>query len=81
MELVLHLGMSPKRHGVGPALRYESQKTRGMTCPWVMSQNSHYYIDQVSCGALISDVYIVGESAVISCERMDGLIIKNFEEN
>ena len=43
-------------NGVGPALRYESQKTRGMTCPWVISQNSHYYIDRVSCGALTSDV-------------------------
>ena len=41
-------------YGVGPALGNESQKTRGMTCPWVMSQNSHYYIDRVSCGALIS---------------------------
>ena len=54
--LVLPLGRSPKRHGVGPTLRYESQKTRGMTCPWVMSQNSHYYIDRVSCGAWIFDV-------------------------
>ena len=23
-------------YGVGPALGYESQKTRGMTCPWVL---------------------------------------------
>ena len=43
-------------YGVGPALGYESQKTRGMTCPWVMSQNSHYYINRVSCGASISNV-------------------------
>ena len=43
-------------YGVGPALGYESKKTWGMTCPWVMSQNSHYYIDRVSCGALISDI-------------------------
>ena len=43
-------------YGVGPALGYESQKTRGMTCPWVMSQNSHYYIDRVFYGALISAV-------------------------
>ena len=43
-------------YGVGPALGYESQKTWGLTYPWVMPQNSHYYIDLVSCGALISDV-------------------------
>ena len=39
------LGESPKAleedtpmwvYGVGPALGYESQKTRGMTCPWVL---------------------------------------------
>ena len=35
-------------YGVGPTLGYESQKTRGMTCPWVMSQNSRSYIDRVS---------------------------------
>ena len=55
-RLVLPLGRTPKRHGVGLALRYESQKTWGMTCHWVMSQNSHYYIDRVSCGAWKSDV-------------------------
>ena len=43
-------------YGVSPALGYESQKTQGMTCPWVMSQNSYYYIDRVSCGALIFDI-------------------------
>ena len=43
-------------YGVGLALGYESQKARGMTCPLVMSQNSHYYIDNVSCGALIYDI-------------------------
>ena len=43
-------------YGVGPALGYESQKAQGMTCPLVMSQNSHYYIDNVSCGALIYDI-------------------------
>ena len=47
-------------YGVGSALGYESQKTRGMTCPWVRSQNSQYYIDQVSYGTLISDVQIGG---------------------
>ena len=40
MGLVLFLGFSPYWHGVGPALGYESQKTRGMTCPWVRSQNT-----------------------------------------
>ncbi|KAL6321685.1 hypothetical protein AAG906_031194 [Vitis piasezkii] len=55
-----------------PMWVYGSQKTRGMTCPWVMSQNSHYYIDRVSCGALISAVYIVGSRQFIGCEKMDG---------
>ena len=58
-------------YGVGPALGYESQKTRGMTCPQVMSQNSHYYIDRVSCGALISDIQIGGDEQFINCEKMD----------
>ena len=26
-------GCIPKRHEIGPTLRYESQKTRDMTCP------------------------------------------------
>ena len=56
-------------YGVGPALGYESKKTRGG--PWVMSQNSHYYIDRVSCGALISDIQIGGGEQFINCESMD----------
>ena len=35
-----------------------------MTCPWVISQNSHYIIDRVSCGALISDIQIVGVNSL-----------------
>ena len=63
--LVLPLGMSPKRHG-------------GMTCPWVMSQNSHYYIDRVSCGALIFDIYIL--VGVNSLSVMKGWTMKSKDE-
>ena len=74
------LGESPKAleedtpmwvYGVGPALGYESQKTWGMTYPWVMPQNSHDYIDLVSCRALISNVQIGGGQQFINCERID----------
>ena len=58
-------------YGVGPALGYEFQKTRGMTCPQVMSQNSHYYIDHLSCGAFIYDIQIGGDEQFINCEKMD----------